>query len=226
MTRLAPVADRRAALEARHPVWRPATIAGALDAAAERHPDRPFVLTDDRTFTYDEVRRWSERLATGLVALGVAPGDVVVLIGDNRPAWIWGEIAAHACRARSLGIYRDALDDEVAYLLTHSGASVVIAEDEEQVDKLLHISDRVPSLEHIFYADPRGMRKYRDPRLRPLSGLVAMCEKAAPEDWDALVEVTSGEQVAILCTTSGTTANPKLAMLAASRVLRHCATYL
>jgi hypothetical protein len=85
-----------------------------------------------------------------------------------------GEIATHAPGAISLGIYRDALDDEVAYLLAHSGASVVLAEDEEQVDKLLAIGERAPRLQRIGYADPRGMRKYDDPRLMPLAELVAL----------------------------------------------------
>ena len=89
-----------------------------------------------------------------------------------------GEIAAHALGARSLGIYRDALEDEVAYLLEFCGAMAVLAEDEEQVDKLLNISDRVPTLRHIVYSDPRGMRKYADPRLLPAAELVKRGEAA------------------------------------------------
>jgi long-chain acyl-CoA synthetase len=140
-----------------------------------------------------------------------------------------GEIAAHAIGARSLGCYRDALEDEVAYLLAFAGASAVIAEDEEQVDKLLGISDRVPSLRHIIYCDPRGMRKHEDPRLLPVTELVALGEAAhetAPGAWDAMVAATRGEDVAVLCTTSGTTARPKLAMLTGGAVVRHCAAYL
>src|SRR5918995_1090926 len=85
---------------------------------------------------------------------------------------------AHALGARSLGIYRDALEDEVAYLLAFCGAKAVLAEDEEQVDKLLNISERVPTLRHIIYSDPRGMRKYSDPRLLPASELVKRGEAA------------------------------------------------
>jgi long-chain acyl-CoA synthetase len=161
--------------------------------------------------------------------LGIAAGDVVGLIGDNRPEWVMGEIAAHALGARSLGIYRDALDDEVAYLLEFAGARIVLAEDEEQVDKLLNVSDRVKTLEHIVYADPRGMRKYSDPRLVPLetlirSGLELGLEQ--PRLYDEMVAATEGEAVAILCTTSGTTARPKLAMLTGAALIRHCRSYL
>ena len=182
-----------------------------------------------RTITWAEYNARTRALALGLRALGIGRGETVGLIGDNRPEWVMGEIAAHAIGAMSLGIYRDALDDEVAYLLAHAGASVVLAEDEEQVDKLLAIDDRVPGLRHIVFADSRGMRKHRDPRLMPLSDLVARGEAAhaaEPGVYDDLVAATTGEAVAILCTTSGTTARPKLAMLTAGALIRHCATYL
>ena len=182
-----------------------------------------------RALTWAEVARRTHAIALGLRGLGLAAGEVVALIGDNRPDWVMGEIATHAIRGRSLGIYRDALDDEVAYLLSFSGAVAVIAEDEEQVDKLLNISDQLPGLRHIVYCDPRGMRKHDDPRLLPMTDLVQRGEATAaaePAAWDALVDATRGEDVAILCTTSGTTARPKLAQLGAGAVIRHCEAYL
>jgi long-chain acyl-CoA synthetase len=182
-----------------------------------------------RSLTWAEHQERTRGMALGLRRLGVGEGDVIGLIGDNRPEWIMGEIAAHAVRARSLGIYRDALDDEVAYLLEFAGARLVFAEDEEQVDKLLNISDRVKTLQHIVYADPRGMRKYDDPRLLPLetlikSGLELQLEQ--PRLYEEMVAATRGEEIAILCTTSGTTARPKLAMLTAGALIRHCRSYL
>ncbi|WP_446705191.1 hypothetical protein, partial [Aeromonas veronii] len=75
------------------------------------------------------------------------------------------EVATHAIGGLSLGLYRDVLDEEAAYLLNYGEAQLVFAEDEEQVDKLLALADRVPRLRHIIYSDPRGMRKYDDPRL-------------------------------------------------------------
>ncbi len=129
----------------------------------------------------------------------------------------------------SLGLYRDVLDEEAAYLLNYGEAKLVFAEDEEQVDKLLGLADRTPALRHIVYSDPRGLRKYSDPRLISAEQLTAMGrerQQREPALYDSLVDATRGEDVAILCTTSGTTSHPKLAMLAAGRVLRHCATYL
>jgi len=167
--------------------------------------------------------------ALGLHSLGVGAGDVVALIGDNRPEWLAGAIAAHAVGALTLGIYRDALEEEVAYLLSYGEVKAVFAEDEEQVDKLLALADRVPSLKHIIYTDPRGMRKYQDARLVHLEAMVAMgmdIQASQPELFDALVDAGRGDDVAILCTTSGTTAHPKLAMLTPAALLNHCASYL
>ena len=181
------------------------------------------------SITWAEYEARTRAFALGLRALGLGAGEVVGLIGDNRPDWVMGEIAAHAIGARSLGIYRDALDEEVAYLLEYSGATAAFAEDEEQVDKLLNISDRVPKLRHIIYSDPRGMRKHQDPRLLPAPTLVQTGEAAHAADpgaWERLVEATRGEEVAILCTTSGTTARPKLAMLTGAALIRHCESYL
>ena len=182
-----------------------------------------------RVFTWADYQNRVRDFALGMVELGLGKSDVVGIIGDNRPDWVAAEIACHAIGGMSLGLYRDVLDEEAAYLLSYGEVRIAFAEDEEQVDKLLMLADRVPMLRHIIYSDPRGMRKYDDPRLMSADALATMGrERAAREPglYDALVDATQGEDVAILCTTSGTTANPKLAMLAAGRVLRHCAVYL
>jgi long-chain acyl-CoA synthetase len=182
-----------------------------------------------REFTWNDYQGRVREFALGMIELGLGRGDVIGIIGDNRPDWVAAEIASHAIGGMSLGLYRDALDDEAAYLLNYGEAKLVFAEDEEQVDKLLGLADRAPHLKHIVYSDPRGMRKYDDPRLMEASKLAGLGRERAgrePGLYDSLVDATDGEDVAILCTTSGTTANPKLAMLAAGRVLKHCATYL
>ncbi|MDI4232942.1 long-chain fatty acid--CoA ligase [Bradyrhizobium sp. Arg237L] len=182
-----------------------------------------------REFTWNDYQARVREFALGMIELGLGRADVIGIIGDNRPDWVAAEIASHAIGGMSLGLYRDVLDEEAAYLLNYGEAKLVFAEDEEQVDKLLGLADRAPHLKHIIYSDPRGMRKYDDPRLMEASKLAGLGrERAAREPglYDTLVDATKGEDVAILCTTSGTTANPKLAMLAAGRVLKHCATYL
>lgn len=182
-----------------------------------------------REFTWNDYHARTRDFALGMVALGLGRGDVIGIIGDNRPDWVAAEIASHAIGAMSLGIYRDALEEEVGYLLNYGEARLVFAEDEEQVDKLLGLGAKAPHLKHIVYSDPRGMRKYDDPRLIAADKLAELGRARANADaalYDRLVDATDGDAVAILCTTSGTTSNPKLAMLAAGRVLSHCATYL
>src|SRR5580698_5867309 len=182
-----------------------------------------------KPFTWSDYQGRVADFALGMVELGLGRGDVIGIIGDNRPDWVSAEIATHAIGALSLGLYRDVLDEEAAYLLSYGAAKLVFAEDEEQVDKLLTLADRAPALKHIIYSDPRGMRKYDDPRLMEADKLAAMGRARAAREpglYDRLADATKGDDVAILCTTSGTTANPKLAMLAAGRVLAHCATYL
>jgi long-chain acyl-CoA synthetase len=182
-----------------------------------------------RVFTWDDYQTRTRDFALGLLELGLKRGDVAAIVGDNRPDWVAAEIATHAVGAMSLGMYRESLGEEVMYLLTYGEAKVVFAEDEEQVDKLLELGDRIPSVRHIVYSDPRGMRKYDDPRLLDADRLAAMGRDRAarePQLYDSLVDATTADDVAILCTTSGTTSNPKLAMLTAGSVLRHCAVYL
>src|SRR5262249_4406965 len=153
-------------------------------------------------------------MAVGLSALGGGPPDGGGVIGGNRPAWGWGGIAAHACRAESLGIYRDALEGEIAYLVGHTPPKGGIAEGEEQGGKFLGLADRIPSVRRIVYLDPRGMRKYDDARLLSIVELEASGQAALDKDpgcYDRMLASTRADEVAILCTTSGTTSHPKLA---------------
>ena len=182
-----------------------------------------------RTLTWNDYQTRVHDFTLGMVELGIKRGDVIGIIGDNRPDWVAAEIAAHAIGGLSLGMYRESLPDEVLYLLTYGETKIVFAEDEEQVDKLLELGERAPHLKHIVYSDPRGMRKYDDPRLILADDLAARGRELAAREpglYDRMVDATDGNDVAILCTTSGTTSNPKLAMLKPGLMLRHCATYL
>jgi long-chain acyl-CoA synthetase len=198
----------------------PETLPGLLAENACACADEVAMREKDlgywRSYTWRDYETGVCEIALGMEALGIESGDVVALIGDNRPEWVWGEIAAHALRARSLGLYRDVLEDELHWLVDFSGARLAFAEDEEQVDKFLALGDRLPGLAHIVFDDPRGMRKYDDPRLISLADLRAKGAEAHRQDagrFHELVRRTRPDDVAILCTTSGTTSNPKLAML-------------
>ncbi len=182
-----------------------------------------------REFTWQDYENRVKWMALSLQDLGIGEQDVVVLLGDNRPEWVWGELAAHAIKGYSLGIYQDSMHEEVAYLINYAKAKVVIAEDEEQCDKLLELGDEIPSVEYIIYCDPRGMRKYDDPRLIDVEQVYKkgqLIDKADPDKYLNMVAATKGSDLSILCTTSGTTSKPKLAQLHSGSFLDHCAAYL
>ncbi|EOV0096765.1 long-chain fatty acid--CoA ligase [Vibrio parahaemolyticus] len=182
-----------------------------------------------REFTWQDYENRVKWMALSLQDLGIGEQDVIGLLGDNRPEWVWGELAAHAIKGYSLGIYQDSMHEEVAYLINYAKAKVVIAEDEEQCDKLLELGNEIPSVEYIIYCDPRGMRKYDDPRLIDVEQVYKkgqLIDKADPDKYLNMVAATKGSDLSILCTTSGTTSKPKLAQLHSGTFLDHCAAYL
>ncbi len=180
-------------------------------------------------FSWEEYNQRVKLFALGMHTLGIERGHTVGIVGENRPEWVCAEIASHALGAMIFGIYQDSLNEEVAYLINYAGARIIIAEDEEQVDKVLEITEQCPGVKHIVYCDPRGMRKYQDPRLLSMEDLLqqgAALDRDQPQFYMELVEKGQGSDVAILCPTSGTTSNPKLAMLQAGPMLTHCVSYL
>jgi long-chain acyl-CoA synthetase len=177
-------------------------------------------------YSWADSRQRVAELALGLLAQGIERGDVVGIIGRNRPHWLWAELAAHSVGALSLGIYEDALAKEVQYLLGYAGARLAFVEDEEQADKVLEIADELPELRWIVYNDARGMRKYDDPRLHSREQLILRGKDQPAGRFEQVVAQGTGDEVALLCTTSGTTAHPKLAMLQHRPLLEHVASYL
>jgi long-chain acyl-CoA synthetase len=152
----------------------------------------------------------------GLVSLGLVQGDTISIIGDNRPEWLFSELAAQSARAIGIGIYQDAILKEVSYIINLAESKFIVAEDQEQVDKVLDMGDELTTVKHIVYTDPRGMRKYDDPRLIYFPEVEARgreYETAHPGAYDRLVDATEPEDPTHICITSGTTGNPKLAVL-------------
>ncbi|NVJ93092.1 MAG: long-chain fatty acid--CoA ligase [Methylocystaceae bacterium] len=179
-------------------------------------------------YTWADYHEEVKLLSVGMHLLGCGRGDTVGLLGKNRPEWVWGEVAAQAIGSMSMGIYEDSLGPEASYLINYAETKIVIAEDEEQVDKLLELED-VTSIKHIIYCDPRGMRKYDDPRLMDHETVKEMARAALgknPNMYDEMIEKGQADDVAILCTTSGTTSNPKLTMLQSGPFLEHTVAYL
>ena len=132
------------------------------------------------------------------------------------------ELGAQAAGLLPLGIYQDAVATEVEYLLSASGARLVVAEDQEQIDKVLEVRDRLPALAWIVHYDPRGLFAYEVEGLMGFPELEALGDgtgRAGAADFEAAVSRLDPDAVALLCTTSGTTSRPKLAMLSHRNLL-------
>lgn len=167
---------------------------------------------------FDRVRA----LALGFVTLGVKRGDKVAIIGDNRPEWVMAELAAQSIGAVPLGVYQDSTHKEVAFVIDHSDAMLVVGEDQEQVDKILEIREEIPKVRHVVYTDPRGLRGY-DPDflldIEEVMGRGAQLERRDPTHWYREAARGRADDVAIIAYTSGTTGNPKGAMLSHRNML-------
>ncbi len=173
-------------------------------------------------YTWKDYYEHVKYFCLGLVSMGMKKGDTVSIIGDNRPEWLWAELAAQCAGAIGIGIYQDSILKEVSYIINHAGSRFVVAEDQEQVDKVLDMSDEIPTVEHIIYTDPRGMRKYDDPRLIYFPEVEERGREFERKNrglFDQMVDATDPEDCAQICTTSGTTGNPKLAMLSHRNML-------
>lgn len=169
-----------------------------------------------RPLTWNEYLERVQSIALGLVEMGLERGDKVALIGDNRPEGLWAEMAALAAGGVAVWVYQEALIDEVQYIVDHSDAKFMICEGQEEVDKALAIKDRCPKLKSVIWDDPKGLRHYDDPILTSLDYVMergrALNEKE-PHRFGDLVKFGTGEDVALLFYTSGTTSAPKGALL-------------
>jgi long-chain acyl-CoA synthetase len=162
------------------------------------------------------------RFGLGLVELGVKRGDKVAILSENCREWVFAELAAMSASAVGVGVYPTSPAAEVKYVVAHSEATVVVCQDQEQVDKILEVGDALPLVRHVVVADTRGLRHYRDPRLVSFEEVErrgAERDRREPGLFDALVDATRGEDVCFFIYTSGTTGFPKGAMITHHNVL-------
>ena len=171
--------------------------------------------------------------AHGLAALGVQRGHVVAVLGDNRPEWLVAELAAQSLGAAVVGIYPTSIGEELRHILTLADVRVVVAEDQEQVDKLIRLreeshstSSGIPprplTVETVVFYDPHGLEAYSHPGLRDFTDVEALGREWGEQHpgWlDEQVAAGRAEDTAVICTTSGTTSLPKLAELSHTNLL-------
>ena len=168
-----------------------------------------------QTWTWAEVAALVRAYAAGLHRLGLQPGDTIAVVGSNRPKLYWTMMAAQALRAIPVPVYSDAVADELAFVLAHAESKLVAAQDQEQVDKILSVSDRLSHLNRIVYDDPRGLDDYDDSRLIAIGEVIEDGRAALAADValsariDEFVREGDGFDIATILYTSGTTGASK-----------------
>ncbi|MGH7822061.1 MAG: AMP-binding protein, partial [Candidatus Binatia bacterium] len=227
---LPPPEERRRRLEACYPSWRPMTLSQALDAAAEESPDRPFVITDARTYTYCDVCDWSRRLASGLVARGVQPGDHVALILANHPEFVAAKFALARAGAVAVPINFLLRRRELDYILRQSDATLLLTMDRfRDQDYLAELDALMPGWPTAGggAAYPRLREVFVFPTAEPsrpgVLGLADLESCATPESHREIgrrERSADPEFRSDVIYTSGTTGSPKGVMLTHDMILR------
>ena len=169
-----------------------------------------------QSYTWRQYWENGRAIALGLASLGFTRGDKVAIVGDNRPELYWAVLATQALGGVPVPLYQDGSEKELAYIIDHAEARFAVVEDQEQVDKLLHLRAQCPRLEYIVYDDARGLRSYAEPNLISLADLLERgrtFERDHPAHLDEQIAKGGADDTAIICYTSGTTGTPKGAML-------------
>jgi long-chain acyl-CoA synthetase len=197
------------------------TLPGLLLQQAEKHPFRTALREKEwgiwQSYSWENYLTLTAEFAAGLKALGFGRGDVLILIGDNRPEWLWAELAIQALGGMALGLYQDSTAEEIAYIFELSEARMVVAEDQEQVDKILDLKENI-KLEYIVYHDPKGLLAYEVQGLLSFDQVREMGHHDSTS-FSTWVNDISPEDTCVVVTTSGTTGKPKLAKLSHRNML-------
>jgi long-chain acyl-CoA synthetase len=190
------------------------TLPQLLRDRARAHPDK--VATRRKRLGIWQPTTWHDMyekiraLANGLSRLGVQPGDRIAIIGENIVETYWLEYAALCCGARVVCLYPDVGAEELRGILDHCGAKLLLAEDQEQVDKALAVAADLQGLRHIVFVDGRGLWAEQNPLLMDFAALAIFGDDPA---FEQTIDAGHADDPAVICYTSGTTGRPKGVLL-------------
>lgn len=212
-------AQRRADLAANYPEWHIRTISAQLDHAARRHPDRPLVISDSREYSYIEIAAWSRRLASGMIALGMAPGDRVALVLANYPEFVALKFAVARTGAVCVPCNYLLRGGELAYVLGQSGAKLLVTMDSFRGHDYLADLERPDTLEQVVVF-ATGEDKGKDDGHSTLFALDAAATVQSDAELVRREAAQDGGGLSDIVYTSGTTGRSKGVMLTHDMVLR------
>ncbi|MFV0299092.1 MAG: AMP-binding protein, partial [Hyphomicrobiaceae bacterium] len=208
------------------------TLPKLLGHNARTHSNEPAMRAKDRgiwqTMSWRQALTFMRDFSLGLGELGFERGGKLAVVGDNRPALYLAQLAAQARGGIAVPLYQDAIATELVYVLNHAEISIIVAEDQEQVDKILSLQEQLPHLRWIIFEDPRGLTDYEDAILKSVEDILELGHASPGGDADFTRELQAGngDDIAMIAYTSGTTGRPKGVLLSHANMIGTAENYV